>query len=126
MTVKSTLMLVEDEAEQRNALRLMFEAEGYTVLPAETAERALELLRHEQPDMVVIDVRLPGIDGFALFDQMRIDTRFKSTPFLFITGFNDPASVARVIKLGAVGYITKPYKLETLMEKIREHLPLHS
>lgn len=118
-----TLMLVEDELLQREELTLLLEAEGYHVVPAETAEMALELLKHARPDMIMTDVRLPGTDGFMLYDLVRQNKQYESIPFLFISGYNDPAAISRVTKLGARGYITKPYRIESLMEKVRECLP---
>ncbi len=118
---KATLMLVEDEEQQREALTMLFEAEGYRVLAAESAEKAIELLQGDRPDMIISDVKLPGADGFTLYDMVRGNNNFRSIPFLFTTGYNDPASIERVTKLGALGYITKPYNLESLMQKIREN-----
>ncbi len=122
--MKPRLMLVEDEQQQRETLKFLFESEGYDVLAAESAEIALEMLSHSRPGLIVADVKLPGKDGFELYDLVLNDAKLRSIPFLFITGYNDPLSIERVTKLGALGYITKPYNLESLMQKVRESLPL--
>ena len=116
-------MLVEDEQEQREALSMLLEMEGYDVLTAESAEKALEMLKDAHPDMIVTDVKLPGRDGFTLYDLVRENKGIDPIPFLFITGYSDATAIARVKKLGALGYITKPYNLESLMQTVREHLP---
>jgi CheY-like chemotaxis protein len=120
--MNATLMLVEDEAEQRDVLTMMFEAEGYTVLNAETAEKALEVLKTSQTNLIVSDVKLPGIDGFTFYDRVRDMPSLKNVPFMFITGYNDPLSIAKVMKLGPVAYVTKPYNLEDLMTMVRANI----
>ena len=120
--MNGTLMLIEDEREQREVLTLMFESEGYAVLAAETAEKAIELLGSSNPDLIISDVKLPGMDGFSLYDHVRSRTSMKETPFMFITGYNDPLSISRVMKLGPVAYVTKPYNLEDLMTMIRANM----
>ena len=120
--MNATLMLIEDEREQREVLTLMFEAEGYSVLAAETAEIAIELLGRALPDIIISDVKLPGMDGFSLYDHVRSKPAMKEIPFMFITGYNDPLSISRVMKLGPVAYVTKPYNLEDLMTMIRANI----
>jgi len=120
--MNGTLMLIEDEREQREVLTLMFESEGYLVLAAETAEKAIELLGSSNPDLIISDVKLPGMDGFSLYDYVRTRTPMKEIPFMFITGYNDPLSISRVMKLGPVAYVTKPYNLEDLMTQIRANI----
>jgi CheY-like chemotaxis protein len=116
-------MLVEDEVQQRDALAMLFEAEGYNVLIAESAEAGARHIQHTIPDMIVTDVKLPGIDGFTFFDQVREQPSCKHVPFIFITGYNDPQAIESVKKLGAKGYITKPYDLENLINMVKQYLP---
>jgi chemosensory pili system protein ChpA (sensor histidine kinase/response regulator) len=100
----------------------MFEAEGYVVFTAETAEKAIELLAGARPDLILSDVKLPGMDGFSLYDHVRGVASMKDIPFMFITGYNDPLSISRVMKLGPVAYVTKPYNLEDLMTMVRSNI----
>jgi two-component system NtrC family response regulator len=123
MQKNPTIMLVEDEVQQREALAMMFESEGYTVLTADSAEAGARHIQETVPDMIVTDVKLPGIDGFTFFDTVRERPPFKHIPFIFITGYNDPAAIESVKKLGAAGYITKPYELEHLITLVKKHLP---
>ena len=124
--MKLTLMLVEDEIEQREVLTMMFEAEGYAVLKAESAEKALEILKTSSANIIVSDVKLPGMDGFTFYDHVRQQPSLKSIPFMFITGYNDPYSIQRVMKLGPVAYVTKPYNLEDLMTMVRAKIAPHT
>ncbi len=115
-----TILLVEDEQQQRELLAAILEGEGYKVLSAESAELAHERLRLSSPDLIVTDVKLPGADGFAFFDTVRQSEPTRRTPFIFITGYNEPEAIQRVKTLGAAAYITKPYDLGQLMDLIRD------
>src|SRR5437764_1115737 len=117
-----TLLLVEDEADQRNALTMMFEGSGYNVLAAESAENALDLLKNSPVHLIVSDLKLTGMDGFTFYDTLRAQPALKSIPFMFITAYNDPESIARVARLDTVRYITKPYDLDDLLDAVRERL----
>ena len=119
MSDQRTLLLIEDEPEQREVLAMMFESEGYTVLAAESAELGLELLRNNSAQLIVCDVKLTGMDGFTFYDTVRKEPHLREVPFMFITGYNDPASIAHVTSLGSAAYITKPYNLEELMKLVR-------
>ena len=118
-----TILLVEDEDQQRELLSTIFEAQGYSVLNAESAEVALQHIENIVPGMIVTDVKMPGMDGFTFFDLVRNSSRCPTTPFIFITGYNDPQAIERVKQLGAVAYITKPYELGDLMSLVNQVLP---
>lgn len=117
-----TILLVEDEDSQRQSLSLMFEAEGYIVISTPTAEHALESMDKTVPDLVITDVKLPGMDGFTFFDRIRTLPPLKDTPLIFITGFNDPKAIDEAKKLGSTGYVTKPYDLEDLLILVKKVL----
>lgn len=123
MTDHPTLLLIEDEAQQREALTLVLESEGYTVVAVPSAEEALQSIRASKPALVVSDIKLTGLDGFTMFEQLRQEPPFRDLPFLFITGYNDLATIENAKRLGAAGYITKPYNLEELVALVRKLLP---
>lgn len=102
---------------------MMFDVEGYHVIAVESAEVALARMRATQPDLVVTDVKLTGMDGFTFFEQVREDNTLLTVPFVFITGYNDPHAIAHVRTLGASGYVTKPYDLEDLLRVVKKILP---
>jgi DNA-binding response OmpR family regulator len=119
----STILLVEDEAQQRDVLAMMFESEGYTVTGVSSAEEALSHLGTTVPHLVITDVKLGGMDGISMFEQSRREPRLAGVPFIFITGYNDPEAIERVTMLGSADYITKPYELETLLARVRKQCP---
>jgi CheY-like chemotaxis protein len=120
---EQTILLIEDEAQQRDVLQLMFESQGFVVYPSESAEKALAYFQQSTPTVVVTDVKLGGGDGISLFEKIRSENRYKSVPFIFITGYNDPKAIERVKSLGGAEYLTKPYELETLMTMVQKHFP---
>jgi CheY-like chemotaxis protein len=118
-----TLLLVEDEDQQRESLMMIFESEGYTIHGFRTAEEACANLQAIKPQLIVSDVKLPGMDGFTFFDKVRERVSAQQIPFIFITGYNDPAAIQSVKRLGAAGYVTKPYELEDLLDKVQKIIP---
>ena len=121
--MQKTILLIEDETQQREVLQMMFESEGLNVVAAESAEKALEHLRSLEPHLIVTDVKLGGVDGISMFEELRKDARFMNTPFIFITGYNDPVAIERVKSFGSADYLTKPYNLDDLLLRVKQHLP---
>lgn len=120
---RQSILLVEDEAQQREMLQLVLESEGYNVVGAETAEEALQHLSSNKPNMLITDVKLPGIDGFTLFDEVRKSNDIRQFPIIFITAYNDSKSAEHMKQFGASAYVTKPYNLEDLLKLVKELLP---
>lgn len=120
MESSKKLLLVEDEPQQRESLHLVFELEGFVVHSAETAEDALTYLSGQTPDILITDVKLPGMDGFSLYEEVRSRSALKDLPTIFITAYNDPKSIEHARKFGAAAYITKPYNIEDLLKLVKE------
>jgi CheY-like chemotaxis protein len=117
-----TILLVEDEYQQREVLASVLEAEGYTVVSAESAEAATQHIENITPSLIVTDVKMPGMDGFSFFDRVRSIPRYAKSPFIFITGYNDLDAMERVKQLGAAGYVTKPYEIDNFLNLVKQVL----
>ena len=113
------IMLVEDEDQQRAVLTMLFESEGFTTKSFSSAEDALQHLHETDPRLIVTDVKLTGMDGFALYEKIRALERFRKTPFVFITAYNDPNVIRTVTSQDSVAYVTKPYNLEDLLKTVK-------
>ena len=113
------IMLVEDEDQQRAVLTMLFESEGFTTKSYASAEDALQHLQETDPHLIVTDVKLTGMDGFALYEKIRAVERFRKTPFVFITAYNDPNVIRTVTSQDSVAYVTKPYNLEDLLKTVK-------
>jgi len=120
MKTTRKLLLVEDEEELVRIVQTYFRDEGYEVRIALNGEEGLKVVRDFNPDVIVSDVKMGQMDGFEFYEALKKLPAFGKTPFIFLTIMDDRASVERAEALGASGYMTKPFDVEELHEKIRE------
>ncbi len=109
-------MTVEDDERIRAAVKLALEDEGWTVDEAGSGEEAIELFQHGSPDVVLIDIMLPGIDGFELCRTLR---RTSDVPIVMVTARADTHDVVAGLEAGADDYLTKPFQAKELSARIR-------
>ncbi len=114
------ILLVEDEESLMDAIRLNLEMEDYTVVPAVTGTDALELLRNQKFDLAILDVMLPGIDGFTICETIRGEG--SRTPVLFLTAKSAATDRIKGLKIGGDDYLTKPFNLEELLLRVERLL----
>ena len=110
------ILTVEDDARIRSSLRLALEDEGYSVDEAETAESALDVFERQRPDLALVDLMLPGMDGFELCRQIR---RTSDLPIVVVTARSDTHDVVAGLEAGADDYVTKPFQVKELTARIR-------
>lgn len=122
MATNTKLLLVEDEEELIKIVETYFRDEGFDVRVTLSAEEALALLSGFSPDIIVSDVKMGRMDGFEFLEAVRKMPQANNIPLVFLTIVDDRSSVERAMKLGASGYITKPFDVEELHEKIIEVL----
>jgi len=113
----ATILIVEDEYAVARGVQYALQQEGYEVTVAPTGEAGLTIAGEIAPDLVILDVRLPGIDGFELLRRLRA-TGFKS-PVLMLTARDDEMDKVIGLELGADDYLTKPFGLRELMSRIK-------
>lgn len=119
-----TILLIEDDTIVLDVVAHLLGGAGYRVLKAADSLSGLSLAVSEQPDLVLADIRMPGLDGFGLLAAVRANRRTSSTPFLFLTALDDRDSIQHAIRLGADGYLIKPLQPQTLLETIASRLTL--
>lgn len=119
---RPTILIVEDEARIREVIALLLEEEEYCVLQAGDGQTALSMLEDNQPDIIISDVRMPGMDGFTLCEQVRANPDFSRVPFIFLTGKGERADVRRGMGLGADDYLVKPFQPEELLSAVQVRL----
>lgn len=117
-----TVLVVEDEQVILEIITFFLEDEGYQVLQALNAKAALLLLEEAKPDLIISDIRMPGMDGFALCEEVRANPDFGQLPFIFLTGRDERADVRRGMGLGADDYLTKPFEPEELLSAVQVRL----
>lgn len=116
MTVGTRILTVEDDERIRTAVKLALEEEGWMVDEADSGEAAIDSFARENPDVVLIDIMLPGIDGFELCRTIR---RSSAVPIVMVTARNDTHDVVAGLEAGADDYLTKPFAPKELSARIR-------
>ena len=118
----SRVLIVDDTPENLRVLRQALEPEGYSILIATSGESALRIARNAAPDLILLDIRMPGIDGFETCRRLKQDERTRNIPVIFVTAESETHSVVEGFQLGGVDYILKPFKNEEVLARVRTHL----
>ncbi|MFO7742577.1 MAG: response regulator [Anaerolineae bacterium] len=113
------ILVVEDDSDISTMLRIYFESEGYGVVTAQRGEDALETCRHQLPNVVVLDIMLPDMDGYDVCRELRNTLRTSHIPIIFLTQKDERSDKIRGLELGADDYITKPFDVEELNLRVR-------
>jgi PleD family two-component response regulator len=113
------VLVVEDDPDISNMLRIYFESEGYEVALARRGEDALEMCRHRLPNVIVLDIMLPDMDGYDVCRRLRNSLRTRHIPIIFLTQKDERSDKIRGLELGADDYITKPFDVEELNLRVR-------
>ncbi len=113
---KITILVVDDEPRYLWTIRLNLEARGYIVLEAQDGESALDIVLTEVPDLVLLDVRMPGMDGFEVCRSIR---QFSAVPIIMLTAMAQELDKVRGLDSGADDYITKPFSSDELLARVR-------
>jgi DNA-binding NarL/FixJ family response regulator len=120
---RPTVMVVDDVPENIAVLLDALRA-TYRLRVAESAESCLEQLPHARPDLILLDVRMPEVDGFALCAQLQADPQWAEVPIIFMTAVDEAEQKHRALELGAVDYVTKPLYVPEVEARVRTHLRL--
>jgi DNA-binding response OmpR family regulator len=121
-TTKTRVLVVDDEAPIRLLCRVNLEAEGMEVLEAADGVSGFETARSERPDVVLLDVMMPGLDGWQVAERLIDDEVTKHIPLIFLTARAELRDRARGLELGGVDYITKPFNPVELASVVTEML----
>lgn len=116
------IFVVDDDKSMRLLLRLSLEQEGYQVLEAQDGKICLAAYERRQPDAILLDALMPGIDGFACCNQLRTFPSGNHIPILILTVLDDPDAVEQAFAAGATDYITKPIHWTVLRYRLRRLL----
>jgi len=120
----ASILVVDDNPQYRLVAEARLSAAGYRVLQAESGERALEMFAREPVDLVLLDVRMPGIDGFATLDRLRRLPRGGDVAVVFLTALDDVATHERALKAGVDDFLSKPLRGTELLIRVRSLLRL--
>jgi two-component system phosphate regulon response regulator PhoB len=116
---KELILAVDDEEDILELIKYNLEKEGYRVALALDGSEALNYAREQQPDLVILDLMLPGIDGLDVFKELKNDMRTKNIPVIMLTAKTEDADVVTGLELGADDYITKPFSPRVLLARLK-------
>lgn len=117
--MNETILVVDDQANIRTLLRDYLEAQGYQVVLATEGQNALFMARYEHPDLVLLDLMMPGMDGYQFLSAFRKESQ---VPVIVITAHEDESDAVLGLELGADDYVTKPFRMRELVARIRAAL----
>lgn len=121
---KGTILIVDDIQENILLLSEVLKMNGYTVIVANQAELALEKARTEDPDMILMDVRMPKMSGYDLTKILKEEEKTVDIPVLFVTALSDKFDKLKGFKAGGVDYITKPFQIEEVLSRVKAHITI--
>ena len=116
------ILIVDDEPNLVVPIQFLMEQQGYKVMIAERGEDALDLIYQYKPDLVLLDILLPGIDGYEVCEIVRLNPNFRKVKIIFLTAKGREEEIAKGLALGADAYITKPFSNTELVAKVKELL----
>ncbi len=113
------VLVVEDEPENQLAIQVILTVEGFEVVSVEDGRLALGVAKEQRPDLILLDVMMPEINGFDVFAQLRGDEETKNIPIIMLSALAQQRDVARAVEAGVDDYVAKPFEPADLVERIR-------
>ncbi|SHI89922.1 Response regulator receiver domain-containing protein [Malonomonas rubra DSM 5091] len=123
--VNKTILLVDDSPINLELLKETLGGLGYRLLDAINGETALDVVRNELPDLILLDIMMPGMDGFEVCRHLREDPRTEDVPIIFLSALDELKDRVRGLEEGAVDYISKPFRLEEVVARVNTHLTIN-
>jgi len=114
------ILVIEDDMDARRMLSLALKSSGYIVFGAENGEEGLKMFKEEKPDLVILDVVMPLMDGWEVLKRIKAGFRSRKVPVIMVTGKNEDADKIQGYDYGADFYVTKPYNIQKLLPIIRD------
>ena len=119
---KYTILIVDDEKDLVSMVKLRLEAAGYDTIEAYDGQEALTKAQNKNPDLIILDLMLPKMDGYKVCRMLKFDSRYKSIPIILFTARVQDSDKSLGQEVGADAYISKPFEAEVLLAKIKELL----
>lgn len=119
---KEIILIVDDEEDIIELITFNLKNEGYSILTAMTGEQAIKIARQSRPDLIVLDLMLPGIDGLEVTKRLKIDEKTLDIPIVMLTAKGEDSDIVLGLELGANDYISKPFSPKVLVARIRSLL----
>lgn len=122
MNAKDTVLVVDDNKNNLDLMLVTLSEENFRLLAATSGERALKIAQKVPPDLILMDIQMPGIDGYETAKRMKSEIGLHDVPILFLSALNDLTNIVQCFAAGGVDYISKPFKKEELLARVNTHL----
>jgi PAS domain S-box-containing protein len=123
---KGSILIVDDTLPTIDLIRTVLEGQGYDVMVATSGEQTIKRAGLKTPDLILLDVLMPGMDGFETCRRLKAEESTRDIPVIFMTALGATESKVKGFELGAVDYVTKPIEVEEVLARVRTHLSLHT
>lgn len=120
-----TILAVDDNTDNLNLLKGILKEHYFNIRLATNGTHALTTVKKEAPDIILLDILMPDMDGFEVCSRLKADAQTAGIPVLFISALNEMAEIVKAFSMGGIDYITKPFKAEEIIARINTHLSLH-
>lgn len=120
----ANVLVVDDTPDNIRVLTGIIERLGYEVRPATSGAQALQAVEHDPPDLVLLDITMPEMDGYEVCRRFKLDEQLRDIPIIFLTALSDIADKVKAFGVGGIDYITKPFHLEEVQARVKTHLAL--
>lgn len=123
--IVESILLVDDQPANLQVLIQTLESIGCKLLVAKNGEAALTIARKARPDLILLDIMMPGIDGFEVCRRLKLDPETQKIPVIFLSALDETGDKVRGLQLGAVDYVAKPFQPEEVIARVNTHLTIH-
>lgn len=121
---KASILIVDDTPTNLQVLASMLNEQGYKVRPANSGRVALRTVRMQAPDMILLDINMPDMDGYEVCELLKADDELRDIPVIFISALDDLDDKVRAFQVGGLDYITKPFQFDEVLARVETHLNL--
>lgn len=123
---QTEILIVDDTVENIKLLTQLLDAEGYKVKGAASGNAALRICRKKQPDLILLDIMMPGMDGYEVCSQLKADPLTKNIPIIFLSALDNVQDKVRAFQVGGVDYIQKPFEVMEVIARVKNHTQIVS
>ena len=121
--MKKTILVIEDNEDNRRIMRDLLTSGGYEVIEAVTGEEGVTAAEAYRPDLILMDVQLPGMDGYEATERIKANPSLQKVPIIMVTSYALSGDDVKAFEAGCDDYVSKPFSPRKLLAKIREYLP---
>jgi len=124
--MKNEILVIEDNEQNMYMITYLLKAHGYGVIQAGSGREGIDMAVREKPDLIILDIQLPDMDGYAIAEKLKANQACAKVPIVAVTSYAMVGDREHILKSGCNGYIEKPINPETFVSQLEEHLPYNS